>query len=148
MSATGERAAREAGQTLIEMLVVLAIMTLVVGIAAPMIGRLLTRRSMVEAEATVVLGVAEARADAVARAGAVRLALGPAGDGQEGARLITSTGRPDRVLPAGTNLDWPRDGVVFYGDGTASAWDGAIHDAAATRHFRIDPARARVDFGA
>jgi prepilin-type N-terminal cleavage/methylation domain-containing protein len=143
MSATGKPTAREAGQTLIEMLVALAIMTLVVGIAAPVIGRLLARRTMVEAQGTLAIEVAEARADAVAHAAAVRLAIAP-----EGNRLVMSSGRPDRALPAGAGLDWPRDGVVFYGDGTASAWDGAIHVAGASRRFHLDATRARLDFGA
>jgi prepilin-type N-terminal cleavage/methylation domain-containing protein len=143
MSAIGNRSANEAGQTLLEMLVALAIMTMVVGIAAPVIGRLLARRAMVEAQGTLAIEVAEAHADAVAHAAAVRLALAPGGS-----RLVASSGRPDRTLPAGAVLDWPRDGVVFYGDGSASAWDGAIHVDAATRRFHLDATRGRLDFGA
>jgi prepilin-type N-terminal cleavage/methylation domain-containing protein len=143
MSATGKIAVHEAGQTLIELLVALAIMALVVGIAAPVLTRLLARQTMVEAQGSLAIAVAEARADAVARGGEVRLALAPAGD-----RLMTSAGRPDRALPTGASLDWPRDGVMFFGDGTARGWDGAIHAGNATRRFHLDPARARLEFGA
>jgi len=143
MSETGRTGGHEAGQTLLEMLVALAIMTLVVGIAAPVIGHLLARRTMVEAQGTLAIGVAQAHADAIARASAVRLTIAPQGD-----RLMTSAGRPDRRLPAGASLDWPPDGVVFYGDGTTSTWDGAIHVAAKTRRFHLDATRGRLDFGA
>lgn len=142
MSATGNIAAHDAGQTLMEMLVALAILTLLAGIAAPGIGHLLTRQALVEAQGTLTLAVAQARADAVARSAPVQLGLAP-----DGARLTSSAGRPDRALPPGASLDWPRAGIVFHGDGTASGWDGAIHTSSATRRFRIDPQRARAVFG-
>jgi len=142
MPAIGKAAAHEAGQTLIEMLVALAIMMLVVGIAAPMIGRVSSRQPMLEAQATLAIEVAEAHADAVAHGAPVRLAFVP-----DGNRLTSSAGRPDHLLPTGAVVDWPSDGVVFYGDGTASAWDGAIHVAATTRRFHLDATRSRLDFG-
>jgi prepilin-type N-terminal cleavage/methylation domain-containing protein len=142
MSATGNIAAHDAGQTLIEMLVALAILTLLAGIAAPGIGHLLTRQALVEAQAALTSCVAQARADAVAHSATVQLALAP-----DGTRLISSAGRPDRPLPAGVSLDWPRAGVAFHGDGTASGWDGAIHTPGMARRFRIDPQRARAVFG-
>ncbi len=150
MLATGEPAARDAGQTLIEMLVALAILTLIAGIAAPVLGPLLARRTLGDATAALATGVAEARADAIAHAAPVRLAIVPSG--ADGAMLVgsgaVSPARRGQPLPAGITLDWPRDGLVFYGDGTAMAWDGTIRSGATVRRFHIDPAHARAEFGA
>jgi hypothetical protein len=103
---------------------------------------------MTDATGALATGVAEARADAVARGTAVRLDILPAAAPDSGARLVSSAGRRDQILPTGVAVDWPRDGLVFYGDGTATAWDGMIRNNGAIRRFHIDPDRARADFGA
>lgn len=146
MSATGDRAAREAGQTLIEMLVALAILGLIAGIAAPVLSSLLARRALVEASGTLALGLAEARAEAVAGGAPVRIELVAATGG--GARLVTSPAGHDHPLPEGVSLDWPRDGLTVYADGTATVWDGALAIKGTRRAFRIDSVHARAEFGA
>lgn len=147
MSATGDRAAREAGQTLIEMLVALAILGLIAGIAAPVLSSLLARRALTEAAGTLTLGLAEARAEAVAGGGPVRIDLVSADTPDGMARLVATAGHRDHPLPGGVSLDWPRDGLTVYADGTATAWDGALAIQGTRRPFRIDPVRARVEFG-
>lgn len=143
MSATGKIPPREAGQTLIEMLVALAILTLIVGIAMPAIGRLIARRALVEAEGAVITSVAQAHRDAVANATTVVLTLSTNGD-----RLTSSTGAAGPALPDGVRLDWPQAGVAFHGDGSATAWDGALIQGDTIHRFHLDGPRARVEFAA
>ncbi len=148
MSATGNRAVREAGQTLIEMLVALAILGLVAGIAAPVMGGLFARRHLTEACGTIALGVAQARSAAIAGSATVRLDLVAGTGPDDPARLVLLPGQRDLALPAAVALDWPPRGLEFHADGSAGAWDGAIHAGALVRAFHVDPVHARAEFGA
>lgn len=129
MSATGELAPRraDAGFTLFELLVAVAIMSLVAGIAFPALQRVNARRTLDNAQRALAIAVVTARAEALTRGHVV--ALGP------------DAGAPDRVLangkvvarlPSGASANWPAQRPVFYPDGSARGGmlsitaDGAI----------------------
>lgn len=133
---------RSAGFTLLEMLVTLAIMALLAGIGFPALQYQLARQSLAEARLAVAMATAQARADAIARDIPTRLTLS-----EDRATLISSTGRPGVALPGGTTLDWPRGGLIFFGDGSATAGAGAIMVGPTTGlRFAIEPDHARIDF--
>ncbi len=126
MSATGRT---ERGFTLIEMLVVLAILALVSSLAFPAVERAFARERFRAAGADLELRLHTARATAIAQNAVARFDPGP--------------------LPQGLALTGPSDGIVFYPDGSASGGQialGAASSAGGPRQFRlaVDGATGRI----
>lgn len=142
MSATGKRraAGQEAGFTLFEMMVAVAILALISGIAFPRLQIVLGRQTLAEARGAVALAVARARSEAVRRDWPTRVTLSDQGDALIISRIAATP------LPAGATVEWPRDGLVIYGDGSSNGASGSLRAGAATSRFAIDPATARLEF--
>ncbi len=139
-----QRATRpgERGFTLLEMMVAVAILALITGLAWPAIERLIDRNTMVAARGTVALAVARARSTAITRETPVSVTLDANASGQ----LAFSSGLLPMPLPPGVTVEWPEGGIVIYGDGSAPAATGVIHAGAAASRFTVDQATARVSF--
>jgi general secretion pathway protein H len=111
MSATGERADR--GATLLEMLVVVAILALVTGLVFPNVPRPLERMSQMQARAALAANLRMARADAahLGRAVAVDIADDGRSYGWEGSSV---------VLPGALRVQGETRQVRFFADGSSS----------------------------
>lgn len=103
------------GFTLIEMLVVLAIVALIASLEFPVIERAFGRERFRTASVGVESRLHAARSAAILRGAATRF---DAGD-----------------LPQGVALDLPRAGIVFYPDGSANGGQLALTEGA--RRFRL-----------
>jgi prepilin-type N-terminal cleavage/methylation domain-containing protein len=115
----------EAGFTLIEMLVVLAVTALVVGLSFPALAHLQARQGLRQAEARLETELRQTRARAIARDEQVRFAPSPA---------LLDRGRIE--LPAG--------GLIFYRDGSSSGAHVALQAEGATISLAIDPVNGRI----
>jgi general secretion pathway protein H len=122
MSATGK--IDEAGFTLIEMLVVLAVLALVSGIAFPAIDRALAARQFELAASGIEAALHQTRARAIA--GGVATAF-----------------RPD-VTAGDVAIDLPRGGIVFFPDGSANGGVVSIVSGARKLRFPVDGATGEI----
>lgn len=115
-----------AGFTLLEMLVVLAILGLIAGLAFPAVERAQRRQAFLAAAAQVELAVRQARVEAMRR-GTIETAVMPA------------------ALPSGARLETSRrEGLRFYRDGTANGAAIRITDGVHRFRLTVDPDTGRV----
>jgi len=136
---------RDSGFTLFEMMVALAILALISGIGFPRLQLLMARQTMTEARGAVALAVVRARSAAVRRDLPARVTLSDRGD----AFMISGLGAtplPPTPLPRGAEIDWPRAGLVIFGDGSSNGATGSVRAGSSTSGFSIDPAAARLTF--
>jgi general secretion pathway protein H len=136
MSGTGDIAAvsrADAGETLIEALVVVAILGMVAAIGFPEMRRQLATLAQHQTVATVAARLRGARAEALRRDAPVVFAIT-----RDGTGFATTGGRVDRT-PEGVVLavSPARAGsLVFYGDGSSSG--GSVWVGAGRRTTRVD----------
>lgn len=126
----------EAGFTLIELMVVLAILTLVYAIVFPTVTMFFDRPRTERAGDALAVALTEARADAIARV--------------QSRRFIVETGHRswrygDRrgAAPAGTILELTSagaigNGIVFYADGSSSGGHIMLRSGEAARIVTVD----------
>lgn len=156
MSATGDRdslvgalpkrqtgatlagSAREAGATLIEMLVVVGILGLVTALIFPAWTSPLQRVRLYEARAALIANLRTARADSVRGGGQVTLDLAEDGRGY-GWEQSTA------VLPAGVGIDGDPRSISFFADGSSSGGVLKVLDRGRTLQVEVDPASGLVE---
>lgn len=122
MSATGKTDAR--GFTLIEMLVVLAVLGLVSGVAFPAVERAVAQQRFRLAAGEVEATLRGQRASAIAQG----IRLGVASPALDGAMTV----------------DLPAAGLDFYPDGSSSGGQVTLSDGRAEVRFVIDAATGEI----
>lgn len=134
MSATGSPAPRraDAGFTLFELLVAVAIMSLAAGLAFPALQRVNARRTLDTAQRAMSVAIVTARAEALARGRVV--ALAPDAGAPD---TLVANGKVVAKLPAGVRVNWPGERPLYYPDGSARGAMLSISAEGATR--QIDP---------
>lgn len=143
MSATGDVDwARDAGETLIEALAVVAIVGLVATIAFPRMQQGLLGLSQHQTAATVTARLREARAQAIKRDSIVVFSV--AGDGRtygvaDGAATVTPPGVDLRALRGGDGR------IIFYGDGSSTGGLIGVHAARRTIAIFVDAPGGAVE---
>ena len=126
------------GFTLVEMLVILAILTLMASIVFPSLYKTMRRQTFVESARRVEWGLRAARAAAVAGDRAVAF---EALAGGHGFRFATR----DERLPEDVVLVLPARGIRFFADGSAQGGDIALAYGALRARLRVDGTLGRVE---
>lgn len=130
-------AAGRAGFTLLEMLVILAILALVTGIAFPALDKAMRRQAFAEATARVETMLREARARAIGEGAAVRLRAGPGG------HALAAGMRVER-LPDTAVVRLPSAGLAFFPDGSATGGRVDLVDGRLGAHWQVRAATAGI----
>lgn len=126
------------GFTLVEMLVILAILTLMASIVFPSVEKTMRRQTFVEAARRVELGLRAARAAAVTESAPTLFVA--AADGH-GFRYAAH----DERLPEGVVLATPARGIRFFADGSALGGEVALSDGRWRQRFRVDGTLGKVE---
>lgn len=128
----------EAGFTLIEALVILAVLALAAGISFPAVGAALRYQAFLDGATRFEASLRGARAEALRRGIVVRFGIS---SDQRSFGVGDATDRlPDRLRGA------PRAGeVIFYPDGTASGGEVAVEDGVRTRRWRVRPTTGLIE---
>lgn len=119
------------GFTLVEMLVILAILTLMAWIVFPSIDKTMQRQTFLDSARRVELGLRAARAAAIAGDAPVRFVAAPDGHG------FRYGDRQDR-LPDGVVLAAPGRGIAFFADGGSTGGTVDLSDTRRRWRIRID----------
>lgn len=133
MSAAG----RPAGFTLLEMLVILAVLALVGGIAFPSLDKAMRRQAFQADAVRIETVLRRARAAAIARGTAVRVRAG------EGGRALAGEGAAERLAGEG-RVTLPLAGVAFYADGSASGGAVTLRDGRLAARWQVAGATAGI----
>ncbi|WP_158299015.1 pilus assembly FimT family protein [Sphingomonas psychrotolerans] len=143
MSAIIERprrhsAAPTCGFTLVELLVILAILSLMAGIVFPSVEKAMRRQSFVDSARRVELGLRSARAAAVGGGMAVRFVAARDGHG------FRYAGREDR-LPETATIALPDRGIQFFADGSAIGGPVEVSDGRFSQRLFVDDALGLIE---
>lgn len=137
MSEAGSRT--DAGTTLMEMLAVLAVMTLIAAIVFPSIERGTATFALHETATVVATDMHTARALAIRSGQTVAFAANASG------HSYGWTGGPIHVLPNGLSMQEPNSGAIyFYPDGSASAGSVILSSMKAAVSIVVDPAAGNI----
>jgi general secretion pathway protein H len=149
MSATGEparpqraKARADAGSTLAEALVVVAITAAISAIAYPNLRQGLGHAAFVQASAGVAADLRMAHAQALSTGAEVDIQVAPDGSG------YGWTPGPQRALVEGLSLAPTGVAVRFYPDGSAAGEPLELNNGRAMARFAADPATGVVGPGA
>ncbi len=146
MSATGDgRAslAADAGTTLIEAIVVVAITALVALIGFPQMNQALTTLTQRQTVAVVAARLREARAEALSRDAAVVFSVSADGGGYATGGAIT---RAPPGISLGSKTPIP-EGVAFYGDGSSTGGEVFVTAGRRTSTITVTPLTGVVAIG-
>lgn len=142
MSATIDPRARRrpptCGFTLVELLVILAILGLMAGIVFPAVDKAIRRQSLVDSARRVELGLRSARAAAVASGAPVRFLAARDGHG------FSFAGRDDR-LPDDVAIVLPGSGILFFADGSAIGGGVEISDGRFRERLAVGDALGTIE---
>ncbi len=134
MLATGKAdPAGTAGFTLIEMLVVLAVLGLVTGIVFPSVERALERSAKQQAVTQIIGAFAKARARAIQQGRSANLQIQPDGRG------LRIAGSVDLPLPGSLKLTPQSGAVLFFADGGSTGGQFTLVDDRSSTRFSVDP---------
>jgi prepilin-type N-terminal cleavage/methylation domain-containing protein len=141
MSAAGDPPpCREAGFTLFEALVALAIMGLAAGIAFPALTSFHERRTVTEARTALLLALAEARA--TAHHNDLPAFLVVSGNGRA---LRLTQGGFSATLPQGAQVALPASGCGFMPDGGSNGCTISLTAGRFADRFTLDPTTSQVE---
>ncbi|MGI4881476.1 MAG: pilus assembly FimT family protein [Janthinobacterium lividum] len=128
MSATGD------GFTLIEMLVVLAIMGLIAGLGFPRLERAIATQDLRRTGSEVAAALRAARARALRTGSPAVFVAGP------GSRFWVG-GEPAQTAPVPVTVEaWPRGRITFFGDGSSSGGTATVAGPARRLDLVVEPA--------
>ena len=141
MSAAGNRGQRpwhiDSGFTLLEMLVIVAILSLVTGIIFPSLDRAMRRQDFANSCARLELALRTARAVAIRSDVPVRFKVSADGHG-------FSYGAVSERLPDTTKLTGPDRDIAFFADGSAMGGTIAIADRGLMRRWSVRPSTGAI----
>ena len=129
---------RDAGFTLIEMLVILAIVALISGILFPSVERALQRQDFAAAKMRVEGALRAARAAAIRGGDAVRL------DATRDRRALRYASTFDR-LPDTATVNVSDKGIAFFPDGSTSGGEVVLADGSRTVRWVIRSATGAIE---
>ncbi|MEP9360944.1 prepilin-type N-terminal cleavage/methylation domain-containing protein [Sphingomonas sp. KR3-1] len=132
------RWAATCGFTLVEVLVILAILTLMAGIVFPSVEKAMRRQSFVESARRVELGLRAARGAAVARGAPARFVVALDGRG------FRFADHDDR-LPEGVTITAPSHGITFFADGSTAGGEVEISSGVFRRHIAVSAALGTIE---
>jgi general secretion pathway protein H len=138
MSAIGEPAHPPGGFTLIEMLVVLAVLSLVLAILFPAVDKAMRGQAFAAAAYRVELGLRAARARAVGSGEPARFSAAADAHGFD-------AGADSERIPDTSVLSVPGSGVRFFPDGTANGGVVALRDGARERRWSVEGVTGRIE---
>lgn len=125
------------GFSLLELIIVLALLGILAGVVAPATGRFLDRLSFRRQTAALIAGTRYARIMAVGKGRPVRMRF----DGQ--AQLLSFSGaveeKKEIELPQGAEFALSPETLVFYPDGLATPGRLVSRRGRLSEEFRLDP---------
>lgn len=128
----------ERGFTLFEVLVIIAILSLIAGIAFPAVERAMRKQAFIEAAIRFEVALHAARADALQRGRMVRFSISP------DHRSYSFNGSFEH-LPDPVVADSPQGSVAFFGDGTSDGGRIGLADSQWERRWIVQRTTGAIE---